>query len=85
MRKLTIRQRLALELQRKVKQERRRQHTLLQLFWECTWRCNLSCRHCGSDCKSSSLLPDMPAADFLKVIDSLIPHVDPHKVSICLL
>lgn len=82
MRKLTSRQRLALELARKIKYERRKQHSLRQLFWECTWRCNLSCRHCGSDCKNSSFLPDMPAADFLNVIDGLIPHIDPHKVSI---
>lgn len=82
MDKLTLRQRLALELNRKLKKERRSEHPLRQLFWECTWRCNLSCRHCGSDCKSSSKLPDMPSADFLKVIDSIKPHVDSHKVSI---
>ncbi len=82
MKNISLRQRLALELNRKLKIERRREHPLRQLFWECTWRCNLSCLHCGSDCKSSSLLPDMPAADFLKVIDSLRPHVDPHVVNI---
>ena len=45
-------------------------------------RCNMSCRHCGSDCKVAPSVPDMPAADFLKVIDSITPHVDPHKVFI---
>lgn len=82
MKPLSLKQRIALELNRKIKLERRREHPLRQLFWECTWRCNLSCRHCGSDCKSSSSLPDMPSQDFLKVIDSLIPHIDPHKVNI---
>lgn len=82
MNKISLRQRLALELNRHLKIERRREHPLRQLFWECTWRCNLSCLHCGSDCKSSSLLPDMPADDFLKVIDSLRPHIDPHIVNI---
>ncbi len=82
MKPLTLRQRLALELNRRLKNDRRREHPLRQLFWECTWRCNLSCRHCGSDCKSSSLLPDMPADDFLRVIDSLVPHVDPHRLNI---
>lgn len=82
MDKLSLKQRLALELNRKVKHERRRVHPLRQLLWECTWRCNLACRHCGSDCKSSSLLLDMPAADFLKVVDSIVPHVDPHSVNI---
>lgn len=82
MKSVSLRQRLAFELNRRLRHERRRKHILRQLFWECTRRCNLSCRHCGSDCKSSSSLPDMPAADFLRVVDSLMPHVDPHKVNI---
>ena len=43
-------------------------HILNYLFWECTWRCNLKCRHCGSDCKANSNFPDMPFADFLNAI-----------------
>ncbi len=82
MRRLSLRQRLGLELYRKVKQEARKTHPLRQLFWECTWRCNLSCRHCGSDCKSSATIPDMPAEDFLKVVDSIMPHVNPNHVNI---
>ena len=58
-------------------------HPLRQLFWECTLRCNMSCLHCGSDCKVSSVLPDMPAEDFLKVIDEQItPHVNPHLLMV---
>ena len=46
-------------------------HELNYLFWECTWRCNLSCRHCGSDCKTESCVQDMPFADFLNAIKPL--------------
>jgi len=46
-------------------------HILNYLFWECTWRCNLKCRHCGSDCKASSTVPDMPFEDFLGAIQPL--------------
>ena len=42
----------------------------------------MSCRHCGSDCKVQPSVKDMPAADFLRVIDSITPHVDTHKVFI---
>jgi len=45
-----------------------RLHELSYLFWECTLRCNLNCRHCGSDCSSSSAVPDMPFDDFLAAI-----------------
>ena len=58
-------------------------HPLQQLFWESTLRCNVHCLHCGSDCVSSIETPDMPAEDFLRVIDTEVtPHVDPHKVLI---
>ena len=46
-------------------------HILNYLFWECTWRCNLKCRHCGSDCKANSTFPDMPFDDFLNAIQPL--------------
>ena len=48
--------------------QERRLHPLRQLFWECTLRCNLHCRHCGSDCTASALTPDMPFEDFEKVL-----------------
>ncbi len=79
---LSLRQRVGLELQRSLRKTDEQLHPLRTLFWECTLRCNMSCRHCGSDCKVQPTVPDMPAADFLKVIDSITPHVDPHKVFI---
>lgn len=46
-------------------------HRLNYLFWECTLRCNLNCLHCGSDCLKLSQVPDMPAQDFIKVLDDV--------------
>ncbi len=46
-------------------------HELNYLFWECTTRCNLACRHCGSDCFKSSKDKDMPLEDFLKALDTI--------------
>ena len=80
--RLTLKQRVGLELQRSLRHTNAQLHPLRSLFWECTLRCNMSCRHCGSDCKVQPDVPDMPAADFLRVIDSLTPHVDPHKTFI---
>ena len=79
---LSIRQRVGLELQRSLRHTNGQLHPLRTLFWECTLRCNMSCRHCGSDCKVQPEVKDMPAEDFLKVIDSITPHVDPHKTFI---
>jgi MoaA/NifB/PqqE/SkfB family radical SAM enzyme len=71
-----------LELQRSLRHNNAQLHPLRTLFWECTLRCNMSCRHCGSDCKVQPAVQDMPAEDFLRVIDSITPHVDPHKTFI---
>ena len=46
-------------------------HELNYLFWECTTRCNLHCRHCGSDCKESTGELDMPIADFVAALKTI--------------
>lgn len=80
--KLSIRKRLALEIARKMRKNLKELHPLRQLFWECTLRCNLACKHCGSDCRKFTDREDMPAEVFLRAIDSITPHVNPNKVSI---
>lgn len=79
---MDLKQRVALELYRQIRHNNVELHPLRSLFWECTLRCNMNCRHCGSDCKVSNVVPDMPAKDFLKAIDDITPHVDPHKTFI---
>jgi len=46
-------------------------HELNYLFWECTTRCNLHCRHCGSDCFAASRDVDMPLEDFLRAFETI--------------
>ena len=77
---MDIRQKVGLELQRQLRHTQAELHPLRTLFWECTLRCNMACRHCGSDCKVQPEVKDMPAEDFLRVVDSLTPHVNPHEV-----
>lgn len=78
--KLGLRRRLALELWRNLESDSVKNHPLRQLFWECTLRCNLNCRHCGSDCKNVATQKDMPLNDFLAVLDNIAQNTDPHKV-----
>ncbi|MBQ7209554.1 MAG: TIGR04133 family radical SAM/SPASM protein [Paludibacteraceae bacterium] len=79
---MKTRLRIALELERLRRNNLKELHPLRQLFWESTLRCNVSCLHCGSDCRTAVTQPDMPFNDFLKAIDSITPHVDPHRVMI---
>ena len=79
---LPLRQRIGLELTKPIIDRVIREHPLTTLFWECTLRCNLKCRHCGSDCKVTSDLKDMPLEDFLPVLRSIARETEPHKVMI---
>ncbi len=78
--KLGLRRRIALEAFRYVHKDKVAKHQLRTLFWECTLRCNLSCKHCGSDCKTSSGVDELSVADFIGVIDQITPEVDPSKL-----
>ncbi|MDE7123676.1 MAG: radical SAM protein, partial [Alistipes sp.] len=78
-----LRKRIALNIFSDLYRTTVAEHRLDTLFWECTLRCNLACRHCGSDCRVDPGVADMPIADFLKVLDEQItPHVDPAEVLI---
>ena len=78
---MDLRHTLALELNRGLVKEAVKTHPLRQIFWECTLRCNLRCRHCGSDCRAQAGLRDMPIEDFLKVLQSVKDSgADTHKI-----
>ena len=79
---LDLRRRLALSLVKNQQDKAIQEHPLRQLFWECTLRCNLSCRHCGSDCRVTAATPDMPREDFGRVLDSVARATDPHGVMV---
>ncbi len=59
---------------------RKKEHKLCQLFWECTLRCNLNCRHCGSDCRSNTSCNDMPLGHFERVLDEISKAMRPDEI-----
>lgn len=77
---MKTRQIIDLENTRRERRWLEKNHPLRQLFWECTLRCNLSCRHCGSDCRKISATPDMPLDHFLKVLDDVATMTSPNRV-----
>lgn len=77
-----LKKRLALEVNRNLQESVIREHPLTTLFWECTLRCNLACRHCGSDCHKTAAFKDMPLEDLFPTLDSIAKAYDPHKVMI---
>jgi len=77
--KISFRKKIALNLYSRYKKNITRQHDLRYLFWECTLRCNLNCRHCGSDCKKEANAKDMQVKDFIGVIDQIKSNLNPNK------
>jgi radical SAM protein with 4Fe4S-binding SPASM domain len=60
----------------------RQLHELRMLVFEVTQRCNLSCRHCGSDCTSASDVPDLPQAKILEVLEEVAQAYDPRRITV---
>lgn len=81
---ISLKQRISLELQRQLTAQTAVEHPLRQLFWECTLRCNMNCRHCGSDCKATASIKDMPFDDFRRVLEQVRDRYDPHKIMVVL-
>lgn len=79
---LSLRKRMGLEIERRMFADITARHPLTQLFWECTLRCDLNCRHCGSDCKMKSDSVDMPFENFEKVLRSVAKMTDSYGVFI---
>jgi len=59
-------------------------HELTYIMWECTRRCNLQCRHCGSDCTLNSKIKDMPADDFLRAILPVREMYKPESITVAI-
>ncbi len=67
---------IQLEQGRKANALRVKEHCLQQLFWECTLKCNLKCKHCGSNCDVNDKREDMPLEDFIPVLDEIRSQLD---------
>ncbi len=62
----------------------RRLHELNYIFFELTQRCNLVCRHCGSDCTADASMPDLPAQSVLDVLNGIRRRHDPARITVAL-
>ncbi|MEK7705104.1 MAG: radical SAM protein [Myxococcota bacterium] len=55
-------------------------HPLRYLFVEITQRCNLACRHCGSDCTSATHPRELSTDEWLAFFSYLGRHFDPRQL-----
>jgi MoaA/NifB/PqqE/SkfB family radical SAM enzyme len=59
-------------------------HPLRYVFLEVTQRCNLACRHCGSDCSSEARFGELSMDDWLGVADQLARDFEPRSLAVVL-
>ena len=57
-------------------------HPLRYLFLEITQRCNLRCRHCGSDCGRETRHAELSTDEWLAFLDELARRFDRRKVAL---
>jgi radical SAM enzyme (rSAM/lipoprotein system) len=57
-------------------------HDLSYFFWETTLRCNLNCRHCGSDCNKDKKFDELPAEKVLQVFKDIADNYDAKKIMV---
>jgi radical SAM enzyme (rSAM/lipoprotein system) len=57
-------------------------HDLNYFFWETTLRCNLNCRHCGSECGNDKVLPELPAHKVLQVFKDIASNYEAKDIMV---
>ncbi len=60
---------------------RPRFRTPLFVRWDLTYKCNLQCRHCYSDCSGASPQDGLPTSDVIRILD-ILDEGKPHMVQI---
>jgi radical SAM protein with 4Fe4S-binding SPASM domain len=77
----------ALEQFIQVKEKLREKAPLRYLFWECTLRCNLNCRHCGSDCvkQDNTRHNEVPGEAIARQLASIAEHYSPGDITFAII
>ena len=57
-------------------------HDLTYFFWETTLKCNLKCRHCGSDCDKDKILEDLPKEKVLQVFRNIAENYEAKDIMV---
>ena len=70
----------SLELWNRSVDAMRQRHELTNLFWECTLKCNFSCKHCGSSAGESSYPDELTTTEIKKTLLLIAKDFDPHLV-----
>lgn len=71
-----------LTLQKKLKEEERKKHRLIDLFWECTLTCNAHCKHCGSRAEKRKYEGELTTKEIKNALKQIADSMDAPSIFI---
>ena len=71
-----------LELVKNYKEQELKNHTLIDLFWECTLTCNAKCKHCGSSAEKKKYDGELTTEEIKSAFKQIANDMDASKILI---
>ena len=71
-----------LTLVEKYKEQEIKNHTLIDLFWECTLSCNAACKHCGSSAEKRKYEGELTTEEIKNAFKQIANDMDATKIFI---
>ena len=71
-----------LTLFEKFKEKERNNHTLVDLFWECTLTCNAKCKHCGSSAEKRKYDGELTTEEIKLAFKQIANNMDANSIMI---
>lgn len=71
-----------LTLLKNYKEIQRKEHKLIDLFWECTLTCNANCKHCGSSAEKKKYDGELTTEEIKAVFKQIAGDMDATKILI---
>ena len=71
-----------LTLMKNYKEQERKKHSLIDLFWECTLTCNAKCKHCGSSAEKKKYEGELTTDEIKSAFKQIANDMDASKILI---
>lgn len=71
-----------IELLKKYREIELKNHTLIDLFWECTLTCNAKCKHCGSSAEKKRYEGELTTEEIKNAFKQIANDMDASKILI---
>ena len=71
-----------LTLMKNYKEKERKNHPLVDLFWECTLSCNAKCKHCGSSAENKKYDGELTTEEIKSAFKQIANDMDASKILI---